>query len=105
MFCLAYVEVPEVFDINVISCYVFGVMLCAFTLWAKTDAYRVVKDFAWCMSHTHSSCFPFSPCSQPDLLSKLIYILDWGDFFFLVDQNLTFDRVFSISPHPMYTIG
>ena len=74
---ITYWEFPSQWSFAIIAQYALGIVFAVFAAWAKADAYRVIKDYAWY----------------------------WGDFFFTVQQELTFDRVFSLSPHPMYTIG
>jgi phosphatidylethanolamine N-methyltransferase len=57
--------------------YPIGFALMATSLMGKVSAHHVIGQFAWF----------------------------WGDFFFKVDQELTFDGIFELTPHPMYTVG
>jgi phosphatidylethanolamine N-methyltransferase len=77
LFCMRYAEMPDEVTVGTVASYVLGVLLCSVAAWTKMDAYRVVTDFAWY----------------------------WGDFFYLMSQSLTFDRVFQLVPHPSYSLG
>eukprot|EP01059_Diplonema_ambulator_P007433 TRINITY_DN16900_c0_g1_i1.p1 TRINITY_DN16900_c0_g1~~TRINITY_DN16900_c0_g1_i1.p1 ORF type:complete len:581 (+),score=205.84 TRINITY_DN16900_c0_g1_i1:662-2404(+) len=77
VFAIVYFEFPETIGMGDIAFYVIGLLLMAFAFWSKSDAHRVLGNFAWY----------------------------WGDFFFTLEGDLNFDGIFQMFPHPMYTVG
>ena len=57
--------------------YLIALLLIGSSLYAKVLSHEVIGYYAWF----------------------------WGDFFFRIDKKLTFDGIFNVFPHPMYTVG
>lgn len=57
LMCFVLFEAPEEITFTVVAGYVVGLFLCFLGLWAKSDAYRVIGDFAW--SASSFSALPF----------------------------------------------
>lgn len=68
---------PTEFSWMLVSQYLVALAAVAFNYWAKVDAHRCIGEYCWY----------------------------WGDFFFRKEQELTFDGIFELFPHPMYTVG
>jgi len=70
-------ETPESITVGLILQYLLAAALSIFFIWAKYDSHRCIGTYCWY----------------------------WGDFFYRKNVSLTFDGIFELFPHPMYTVG
>jgi len=75
--CSRCFTLPDSITPLVIGQYLLGILLFIFFWWAKVDAHRCIGTYCWY----------------------------WGDFFYRKNVELTFDGIFELFPHPMYTVG
>lgn len=75
--CFNIPSAGEWTNYTTIGQYLLGLFLVWFTKWAKVDAFRCIGTYCWF----------------------------WGDFFYRRNVNLTFNGIYEIFPHPMYTVG
>jgi phosphatidylethanolamine N-methyltransferase len=72
--------------------WIGGIVLLLFNLWVKTDAHRIVKDFACVLDDTFSR----------EALIASLRRWYWGDAFFMSLQSLVFDGVFEVWSSDVY---
>ena len=56
-FALSNINAPESFSLSVLLTYILGFAINFFSLWAKMDSYRVIKDYAWCKKKTYINIY------------------------------------------------
>ncbi|KNC55131.1 phosphatidylethanolamine methyltransferase [Thecamonas trahens ATCC 50062] len=102
VFCFRYFEAPVSVGFWAVIRYVLGLALIVFSFWAKKDALRVVKDFAWFWGDFWFLLyFPPKPKGSGSSSGSETGSEAGGDDSF----ELVFDGVFEMFPHPMYTVG
>ena len=70
-------EWPTELTLTLVFQWSLAALLFIFNWWAKVDAHRCIGTYCWY----------------------------WGDFFYRKNVSLTFDGIFELFPHPMYTVG
>lgn len=93
----------------------FCLVALRFTDWDAVLSFEVSDQCDWsqtiCLSNfiVYPLCVVIGLCSIYAKISAHhvigMYAWFWGDFFFKVEQDLTFDGIFELFPHPMYSVG